>query len=161
MKVIAAVLTSTFLVSGAAAHAQGQSAGMQPTHSASAAASIMKGDAKRNAQVEQQIKDLHAALKITPAEEYQWGNVVQTMRDSASELDRAIDKRKETANTASAVDNLSAYGDVAQAHVDGVKKLAVAFSPLYDEMPDDQKKIADEVFAQRAHGAKKMAKATN
>jgi protein CpxP len=160
MKVIAAVLMSTFLMSGAYAQPQDQTAGMQPTHNASPAA-MAKADAKRNAQVEQHIKDLHAALKITPSEESQWGNVVQTMRDSASELDRAIDKRKETANTASAVDNLSAYGDIAQAHVDGVKKLAAAFSPLYNAMPDDQKKIADEVFAQRAHGGKKMAKATN
>jgi protein CpxP len=160
MKVIAAVVTSTFLMSGAYAQPQDQSAGMQPTHSASPAA-MMNGDAKRNAQLEQHIKDLHASLKITPSEESQWGKVVQTMRDSASELDRAIDKRKETANTASAVDNLSAYGDIAQAHVDGVKKLTAAFSPLYNAMPDDQKKIADEVFAQRAHGGKKMAKATN
>jgi len=160
MKVIAAVLTSTFLLSGAYAQPQDQSAGMQPTHSASSAA-MMKADAKRNAQLERHIKDLHAALNITPSEESQWGNVVQTMRDSATELDRAIDKRKETINTATAVDNLSAYGVIAQAHVDGVKKLAAAFSPLYDSMPGDQKKIADEVFAQRAHGGKKMAKAAN
>jgi hypothetical protein len=111
----------------------------------------MTADAKRNAQVEKHIAALHGTLKITPAEESQWANVAQTMRGSAIELDKAIDKRAAIVDNASAVDNLKAYGEIAQAHVDSVKKLAAAFSPLYASMPDDQKKIADEVFAQRAH----------
>jgi hypothetical protein len=94
---------------------------------------------------------MHATLKITAAEEAQWTNVAQTMRDSAVELDSAIDKRKAMIGTATAPENLSAYGDVAQAHADGVKKLAVVFSPLYASMSDDQKKLADDEFAQRMH----------
>ena len=94
---------------------------------------------------------MHAKLKITATEEAQWANVAQTMRDSASALDRAIEKRESIINSAPALDNLNAYGDVAQAHADGVKKLAAAFSPLYASMPDDQKKVADDVFAQRMH----------
>jgi|SRR5580700_3247463 protein CpxP len=143
MKTIIAVLTFTFLSGGALAQA--------PSPSAASSSAMTAADAKRNAQVEKHIADLHGTLKITPAEESQWANVAQTMRGSAIELDRAIDKRSAIVDNATAVDNLKAYGDIAQAHLDSVKKLAAAFSPLYASMPDDQKKVADEVFAQRAH----------
>jgi protein CpxP len=151
MKVIAAVLTSTLLMG--AVYAQ------SPDPATSSA--MMKSDAKREAAVEKHIKALHASLKITAAEESQWANVAQTMRSSAKELDAAIDKRKASLNSATAVDNLNAYGDIAQAHVDSVKKLAAAFGPLYSSMSDDQKKLADEVFAQRGHAEKKVTQAMN
>jgi periplasmic protein CpxP/Spy len=158
MKTIVAVLASTFLISGAYAQSPARSAGAPPSPDASTPA-MMKGDAKRDMEVERHIKDLHAKLKITPAEESQWAAVVQTMRDNANELDKAIDKRKAIANNATAIDDLNAYGDIAQAHADSVKKLSTAFSPLYASMSDDQKTAADELFAHRAHEGKKVSKA--
>jgi periplasmic protein CpxP/Spy len=146
MKTMIAVLASVFLISSAFAQS------MAPSASA--------GDAKRDMKLEMHIKDLHAKLKITPAEETQWAAVAQTMRDSAKELDDAIDKREATINTATAIDNLNAYGDIAQAHTDSVKKLSAAFAPLYASMPDDQKMIADEVFASRPHKAMKASDTT-
>ena len=140
MKIIVAVIASTFLVCVASA---------APTASNTDTASMAKGDQKRDAKVEQQIKDLHAKLKISPAEESQWATVAKTMRESAKDLDAAIDKREASHNTATAVDDLTAYGEVAQAHADAVKKLASAFAPLYASMADDQKKTADDVFANR------------
>jgi hypothetical protein len=94
---------------------------------------------------------MHAKLGITPAEESQWNSVAQTMRDSAVQLDTAIDNREAIVGSATALDNLKAYGEIAEAHADGVRKLATAFAPLYAAMPDDQKKVADDVFAQRTH----------
>ena len=151
MKTIVAVLASTILISGAYAQSPARSAG---TPSAPDASNV---DAKRNLAVERHIKDLHAKLKITPAEESQWANVAKAMHENAIELDNAIDKREAIVNSATALDNLNAYGDVAQAHADDVKKLAAAFSPLYASMSDDQKKVADDVFAQRTHKEKKQA----
>jgi protein CpxP len=156
MKAIVAVLTSTFLMGSAYAQSPAASADAASSGSASSAA-MMKTDATRTANVEKHIKALHATLKITPAEEPQWANVAQTMRGSAVELDKAIDKREANMGSASAVDDLSAYGDIAQAHADSVKRLAAAFSPLYAAMSDDQKKTADGVFAQRPHAHKKTA----
>jgi hypothetical protein len=149
MKPIIAILASTILISGAFTAAPVRSAGAASAPDASAA------DAKRSLAVEKHIKDMHAKLKITPAEESQWATVAQTMRDSAIELDKAIDKREGMVNSAPALDNLNAYGDIAQAHADSVKKLAAVFSPLYASMPDDQKKVADDVFAHRMHKDKK------
>jgi hypothetical protein len=151
MKKIVIAIASTFLVSAAFAAPPTQLAAAQDSASPSAMA---KGDLKRDMKVEQQIKSLHAKLMINPAEETQWAVVAKTMRESAKDLDTVIDKRKATHDTASAVDDLNAYGDIAQAHADGVKKLASAFAPLYAAMPDEQKRTADEVFANRHHGKK-------
>jgi periplasmic protein CpxP/Spy len=145
MKTILGIVASTFLIG--AAYAQPSE---PASHDASTAA-MTSADAKHDMKVEKHIKDLHAKLKITPAEESQWADVVQTIRGSAIELDNAIDKRKAIVGSATAIDDLNAYGDIAQAHADGVKKLSAVFSKLYASMPDDQKKLADEVFAHRAH----------
>jgi hypothetical protein len=72
-------------------------------------------------------------------------------------MDRAIDKRAEIAASATAIDDLNAYADIVQAHANGVKKLASAFSGLYFVMSDAQKKEADEVFSHRNHEGKKVA----
>jgi uncharacterized membrane-anchored protein len=100
-------------------------------------------------RVDKHIKELHAKLKITADEETQWDAVAKVMHENATQLDEVIDKRKANISTATAVDDLNAYADIAQAHADGVRKLSEAFSPLYASMPDDQKKVADGVFLHR------------
>ncbi len=148
MKTVIAILASTILIGGAFTQLPARAAGTD-------APDASAGAAKRGLAVEKHIQDMHAKLKITPAEESQWTNVAQTMRESAIELDKAIGRRETIVGSAPALDNLNSYGDIAQAHADGVKKLAAAFSPLYASMPDDQKKLADDVFAQRTHKHKK------
>ena len=63
-----------------------------------------------------------------------------------------IAKREESSGTA--VDDLNAYAGVVQAHADGIKKLGVAFAPLYSSMSAEQKKLADDAFSRRAHAGK-------
>jgi protein CpxP len=156
MKAIVAVLVSMFAFGTALAQTPDQSA--SPPSSAAASRSAMAtSDAKRDGAVEKHITQLRAELKITPAEEPQWKEVVETMRENAKDLDRAIDKRTANAAGATAIDDLNAYADIAQAHANGVKKLASAFAGLYSVMSDDQKKEADEVFSHRNHEGKKVA----
>jgi protein CpxP len=158
MKTIVAALTSALLISGAYAQSPGSPPAKPPSSDAPSAETAKPG-AKRDMGVESHIKDLHAQLQITAAEETQWAAVAKAMRHSAIETDKAIDKREALVNSANAIDNLNAYGDIAQAHADGVKRLAAAFAPLYASMSDDQKKAADAVFAHRGHdGEKKVAK---
>jgi protein CpxP len=161
MKLIAAVLVSTVVFGTAVAQTPEQTANSHA--SADAAPLAMKAadpaamkaaDAKRDAAVEHHIADLHAKLKITPAEESKWKEVAETMRDNAKELDRVIDKRDASVKSATAMDNLNGYAEIAQAHANNVKKLAKAFSGLYSVMSDDQKKEADEVFSHRNHEGK-------
>jgi periplasmic protein CpxP/Spy len=153
MKLTIAVLASTFAFGSAIA--QSPTPPTSPQAAADASPSAMtKSDAKRDGAVEHHIADLHAKLKITPAEESQWKEVAETMRDNARDLDKAIDKRDASRANATAMDDLNAYADIAQAHASGVKKLAKSFSGLYSMMSDDQKKEADEVFNHRDHGKK-------
>ena len=157
MKVIAAVLVSTFVFSGAVAQTPDSSASRKPSADTSGSA-MANSDAKRDAAVEKHINELHATLKITPAQEAQWNEVASTMRENVKDLDRAIDKRAAKAATATAIDDLNAYADIAQAHANGVKKLSSAFSGLYSAMSNDQKKAADEAFSHRGHEGNKVAK---
>ena len=115
-------------------------------------------DAMRDAAVEQRIMELHAQLKITPNEEPQWTHVAVTMRENARDLDQVIDKRDATVASATAIDNMYSYADIAQAHANGVRKLASAFSGLYDVMSDTQKKLADVVFSHRERDAGRVAR---
>jgi protein CpxP len=156
MKLTIALLASTFAFGSAIAQSPNPST--SPNAAADVPASaMMKSDAKRDAAVEHHIADMHAKLKITTAEESQWKEVAETMRENAKDLDKAIDKRDASLAHATAIDDLNAYADIAQAHATGVKRLAKSFSGLYSMMSVDQKKEADEIFSQRNHEGKKVA----
>jgi periplasmic protein CpxP/Spy len=142
---IAALMGATFLATPlTAAWAQNG-----PVKTAAANATETKGET-----VEQRITDLHAAMKITPAEETQWNGVAQAMRENAAAMDKLVAANRTTPpQNLSAVDDLKTYQQFAQAHVDGLKNLISAFTTLYNVMPDDQKKVADKVFDTSERGA--------
>ncbi len=104
-------------------------------------------------RVEARIKELHTKLKITPAQEELWKNVVQVMRDNAKTMEALIKTRSEKAGAMTAVDDLKSYSEIAEAHADGLRKFIPAFEPLYAGMSDAQKKSADTLF--RQHGRMK------
>src|SRR5579864_9232935 len=142
---IAALMGATFLATPLTA-AWAQNAPVKTA--ATTEATETKGET-----VEQRITNLHAALKITPAEETQWNNVAQAMRENAAAMDKLVAANRTTPpQNMTAVQDLQTYQQVAQAHVDGLKNLTAAFSKLYDAMPDDQKKVADEVFLTSGRG---------
>jgi len=98
--------------------------------------------------VEQRITQLHTELKISPDLESKWNSVAQAMRDNAANMEKLVAEKKQQApSSMTAVDDLKTYQEFAQAHVDGLKNLTSAFSSLYDSMSDQQKKNADQVFA--------------
>lgn len=150
MKTLIATLVSALFVTGAYAQA---SAPMAPTAPAKHAAQSKVSATDRT---EVRINQLHQDLKITPAEEAQWGAVAQAMRDEATQMDQLVAQRHAQEDTMSAVDDLNNYAELAQTHADGVKKMSAVFAPLYNSMSDDQKKVADEVFHPHAHAAKPM-----
>ncbi|MGA2550887.1 MAG: Spy/CpxP family protein refolding chaperone [Burkholderiaceae bacterium] len=151
MKTAIALVVSTLYVSGAYAQSHTLVAATPPSRTQMTSASEV------NAKIEMHVKDLHARLNITPAEEALWATVAQAMRESADDVEVAIKAREAGAQSATAIADLSAYGAIAQAHADGVKRMSTAFGPLYAAMSDDQKKIADDVFAQRDRHEKKSA----
>lgn len=96
--------------------------------------------------VEARIKDLHARLKITPAQEDLWNNATQMMRENAKTMDALRRARSEKAQTMTAVEDFKSYAEISEAHADGIKKFVPVFSALYDSMSDAQKKNADTIF---------------
>ena len=132
--------------------AQPQSAGVQGTTSPppAAGASPMAGHpvAGKNAEerVEARIKELHAQLRITPAEEPQWNEFAQVMRENARDMDEAFIQRAQQYPTMNAVQNMQSYEQISEQHAQRVQKLIPAFQKLYDAMPDQQKQLTDQVF---------------
>jgi hypothetical protein len=97
-------------------------------------------------RAEQRITRMHTMLKITPTQEEQWAKVAETMRDSAKTMDNLTQARMDHAKTMTAVDDLKSYGEITDAHADGLKKLTPVFATLYAGMSDTQKKEADTLF---------------
>jgi protein CpxP len=96
--------------------------------------------------VEQRITALKTALKITPDQEPKWNKVATAMRENAAAMDKLVQDKRAKADSMTAVDDMKTYQDFTQAHLDGLKNLNPAFKALYDSMPADQKKNADQVF---------------
>jgi protein CpxP len=109
-------------------------------------------------RVEARIKDMHAKLKITAAQEDQWAKVAQVMRDNEKTIEPLIKARAANAKTMTAVDDLKSYGEITDVHADGIKKFTPVFATLYDSMSDAQKKTADGLFH---HGGRRMSKSKN
>jgi len=102
--------------------------------------------------VEARIVTLRTTLKITPEQEAKWGEVAQAMRENAANMYQLVaEKRGQNPAEVSALDDLLTYQKFAQAHVDGLKNLTEAFTALYEIMPGEQKKIADQVFQNFGH----------
>jgi protein CpxP len=150
-----ALAVAALLAAPAAALAQSaQTKGPAPAAPAASAPGAGKAaPAGVVARVEQHIKELRAQLKITPAQEAQWQQFAQVMRDNAREMDEAVMQRAQQFASMSAVDDMESYAKIAEAHVQHLRKLIPAFSSLYTAMTPEQKKQADDVFRSRAEGA--------
>ena len=112
---------------------------------------VLAAKASNEDRVEMRIKDMHARLKITQAQEDQWAKVAEVMRDNARSMDALTMARHENAKTMTAVDDLRSYGEITDAHAEGIKRLTPVFAALYDEMSDAQKKEADTLFRHGPH----------
>ena len=67
------------------------------------------------------------------------------MRENGKKMDALTKSRAEKADM-NAIDDLKSYGEITDAHADGIKRFTSVFKTLYDSMSDAQKKTADEVF---------------
>jgi periplasmic protein CpxP/Spy len=120
-----------------------------------AAAPAIAAKASAEDRVEARITNMHSKLKITQAQEDQWAKVAQVLRDNEKIIEPLTKARKENSKTMTAVDDLKSYGEITDAHADGIKKFTPVFATLYDSMSDAQKKDADALFR---HGGKMSKK---
>lgn len=102
---------------------------------------------------EQRITDLHTRLHITAQQQPQWDQFTQVMRDNAKDLDAAYQQRAATFEKMNAVENMQSYAQIEQTRAQDLQKLVPAFQTLYASLSDEQKKLADQVFRNRAEKA--------
>jgi len=100
--------------------------------------------------IEQHIDRLHAQLQITPAQQQQWDQFAQVMRDNAANMRQAVEQRGTQLATMNAAQDMQSYAQLAEQHAQDMQKLSAAFQTLYDSMSSEQKQTADAVFRGRA-----------
>jgi D-alanyl-D-alanine carboxypeptidase len=105
-------------------------------------------------KIEQRIADLHAKLQISAAEQPQWDQFAQVMRDNARTMNQTFQQRVHTLPAMTATDNMQSYAQIATEHAQEMQKLVPAFEALYASMPDSQQRVADKVFRDDAHTAR-------
>jgi hypothetical protein len=114
---------------------------------AQARAAVANPAEDRADKVEQRIANLHAQLNITPEQEPLWTGVAEAMRGNIADMEKLIgERRQSTPEHSTAIDDLNAHQALAEAHLDGLKRLNAAFKVLYDAMPEAQRRNADKVF---------------
>jgi periplasmic protein CpxP/Spy len=101
-------------------------------------------------RVEQHIRELHAQLRITPAEEPQWQQFANVMRENARSMDQEFSQRMQQFPTMTALQNMQSYQRLADLHAQDMGKLVPAFADLYNAMPEQQKLVTDRVFRANA-----------
>jgi hypothetical protein len=109
--------------------------------------------ADKSDPVEARIRELHNRLHIKAAQQTQWDNLVQVMRDNAKAMYDLQKERGSEAKDMTAVDAVKSYQEVIEAHETGMSKFVPAFQSLYDSMSDSQKQIADAMFRSKVRSA--------
>ena len=104
---------------------------------------------------EAQIKQLQGALNITDAQKELWNNLTQVMRGNAKDMDALSKERAENTKTMNSVERMKFHSQIAEAHLDQLKKLIPPFEAFYASMSDQQKNITDIVFRTGKYGKHK------
>ena len=96
--------------------------------------------------IAERIKYLHSRLRITAAQEALWAPLARVIRENGRALTPFINERARNAKNDNALDFLHSYERLGVTQLDGLKKFATAFEPLYNSFSDEQKKTADTLF---------------
>jgi predicted outer membrane protein len=101
-------------------------------------------------RVDEHIRQLHAQLRITPAEQPQWDRFAEIMRQNARAMDQEFAERRQQFPTMNALQNMQSYEKIAEVHAQQLQRLVPAFEKLYNAMPEQQKRLTDQVFRENA-----------
>lgn len=97
-------------------------------------------------RLEQRIADMHAKLHITEAQQPQWEQFAQLMRDNGRQMRDAARERAAKVRAMNAAENMQSYAQLAELHAQDLQKLAASFQSVYATLSDQQKQAADELF---------------
>jgi hypothetical protein len=97
-------------------------------------------------QMSEQLGDLQRNLKITPAQQPQFDTFAQAMRQNQESMD-ALMRRNPPGGPRTAVAELQAQAEAADAEAQGLRHMLPIFETLYASLSDEQKRTADQMFA--------------
>ena len=105
-------------------------------------------DRSKGDHIEGHIAFLHAELGITPAQESSWQPVAAAMRADVKEYqDMAASYPEQYSSIPPAIDSLHERSAFVDLHAKAERRFVSAFEPLYHTLSADQKKKADQLFA--------------
>ena len=112
---------------------------------------------ERPSRIEGRLAFLKTELKITDAQTQQWNALAavmrqqdQTMRDQMRQMREQREQRRD--KPLNAVERFERRERMSTAQLERSKQFLAAFKPLYDQLSDEQKKTADELFARGHRG---------
>jgi hypothetical protein len=104
------------------------------------------------AYTEAQIKQLQGALNITDAQKELWNNLTQVMRENAKDMDALTRERAKNTRAMNSVERLKFHSQIAEAHLNQLKKFIPPFEAFYNSLSDQQKNITDIIFRTGKYG---------
>jgi protein CpxP len=93
--------------------------------------------------IDSQISDLRSRLQITPAQQPKFDAVAQIMRQNAQAMEAAM-RRTPPRN---AVEDMRVEAEAAAAEAAQLQRMLPAFEALYASLSEEQKHMADQLFA--------------
>ena len=112
---------------------------------------------ERPSRIEGRLAFLKTELKITDAQTRQWEALAaimrqqdQARRDQMRQVREEREQRRD--RPMSAVERFELRERMSAAQLERSKQFLAAFKPLYEQLSDEQKKTADELFASRMGG---------
>lgn len=162
----APALLAAFLLP-AGALAQTSSGAPAEPHAAAPSAATPQSEAAAPGQgaesavlqrINRRIAELHARLHITTAEDPQWHQFAEVMRDNARNIAPQFAERAKNFRSMNAVENMKSYAGLAEQHAKNMESLVPAFEALYNSLSAEQKRTADQLWRSRAERAHRQHK---
>ena len=105
-------------------------------------------------RINRRIAGLRAKLHITAAEEPQWHQFAEVMRDNARQIAPQFAEREKNFRSMNAVENMKSYAGIAEQHAKNMASLVPAFENLYNSLSAEQKRTADQLWRSYAERAR-------
>lgn len=97
-------------------------------------------------RVESRLAFFKNQLQITDAQMLQWDRFADALRSTATSMRGMQQQMMQGGMPANLPDRLSLHEKMLAAHLDRVKGIEAALSPLYAVLSDEQKKLADQLI---------------
>jgi periplasmic protein CpxP/Spy len=98
--------------------------------------------------VDGRIAFLKTELKITPAQEGQWQQFADVMRQNAQSLDQAIiDARQHRGAAMNVIDRMDMRAQFSKIRADNAARLVSALRPLYASLSPEQQQVANQLMS--------------